>query len=548
MAALFYLPKGVDIVAYDVGVKDYMTQNGYNPDKISYDSGSGYVQYNGSNFLRPQKNYNGTTFSDQDTLNQANQAFRQNNSHLFDAQDNPNAIFTASSQSSSPNYSNYANNSNYGQTQQTGQGQINDTLNYLRNYSQNQQPFDVYSSPQYQSALSNANYLTQQNIRGAQEALGTAGLGRSSALQDEAQRLGNIQQQNLMTQVVPQIIQQHQAQQQQQYQNALSSLNALMQNNQNQFNQGIQQAGLTGQYNGQQTLAGQNQEFNQGIQQANLTGVYNPYAKQEQQMQANSAAWFNASPEEQARLAAANQQIGALIGAKQDAQGNWIYPQGQQTLAGQQQEANLTGMYNGNPTYQAQQQAIQNAINRAGAFGQVTNPEDAQILGVPLGTTTRELQALLYKNQYQNAMLGLKQQANQIAATRAGNQATRDQAMSNYYNARSSDVKNTQDANNITSEVYNHAQDFQSPQDVEDYFKANGSYLAQHLGAKATNDLKNSFLAPFQQDNKQSSSIYDRAFAAAQRDGDWPSLSSDEKNARISQYQQMLQNQGAGNQ
>jgi hypothetical protein len=459
--------------------------------------------------MRPQKNYQGTTFSDQPSLDQADQQFRKQYPFMDSAQNNMSvpdrfAYYAGNPQAGQSELDrvntklnflqgigdqsgiNSANtyksnlmqvlgqNPNLTPQQQqynTNQNQINDTIGYLSNFARNPQPFDVYSSPQYQAALSNANYNTQQNVRQAQEALGTAGIGRSSALQDEAQRLGNVQQQYLMNSVVPQIIQQHQEQQQQQYNNGLSALNALMQNNQQQFQNQVSSAGLTGQFNGQPTMQGE------------------------------------------------------------------------------QSQAALTGMLpNGTPTYAAQQQAIQNAINRASAFGTVTNPEDAQLLGVPLGTSTRELQALLYKNQYQNAMLGLKQQANQIASVRAGNQATRDQAMSNYYNARSSDVKNTQDANNITSEVYNHAQDFQSPQDVEDYFKANGSYLAQHLGAKATNDLKNSFLAPFQQDNKQSSSIYDRAFAAAQRDGDWPSLSSDEKNARISQYQQMLQNQGAGNQ
>jgi hypothetical protein len=402
---------------------------------------------------------------------------------------------------------------------QAGQGQINDTINYLMNTARNPQSYDVYSSPQYQAIKAQQDALAQQQYQQDRSGILARGMGDSTYLTDRNARINAQENAKLLGQVVPQLIQEHQQQQQQQFENASNVLGQLMQNNQNQFNQGVQLAGLT--------------------------GYYNPYAQQEQQMQQNSAAWFNASPQEQARLAAQNQQIGALIGAKQDAQGNWIYPQGQQTLAGQQQEANLTGMYNGNPTYQAQQQAIQNAINRAGAFGQVTNPEDAQILGVPLGTTTRELQALLYKNQYQNAMLGLKQQANQIAATRAGNQATRDQAMSNYYNARSSDVKNTQDANNITSEVYNHAQDFQTPQDVEDYFKANGAYLAQHLGAKATNDLKSSFLAPFNQQDKQSTSQYDRALSAAQRDPSWNMPDTDQQSL-VNKYLKLYQ--GAGNQ
>jgi hypothetical protein len=377
MAALFYLPKGVDIVAYDTAVRSYMNGKGYDDSKISYDPNSGYVQYNGNNFLRPQKNYQGSTYSDQDTLNQADQAYRKNYG-------DPNAA--QSTQSSVQPYSagSYGQSaiSALAQPQQqynTNQNQINDTLNYLRNYSQNQQPFDVYSSPQYQSALSNANYLTQQNIRGAQEALGTAGLGRSSALQDEAQRLGNIQQQNLMTQVVPQIIQQHQAQQQQQYQNALSALDALMRNNQNQFNQGIQQAGIT--------------------------GIYNPYSSQVQQMQQNSADWFNASPDEKARLAATNQQIGALIGAKQDAQGNWIFPQGQRTLAGQQTDLQREeALYNQGRLTQQDHINLANQLSQQ--YGIPVEPKDdpalmyAQVQGLtPLNAQQVQSQIDLQKAQ-----------------------------------------------------------------------------------------------------------------------------------------------------
>jgi len=44
---------------------------------------------------------------------------------------------------------------------------------------------------------------------------------------------------------------------------------------QNEFNNGISAANLTGTYNGDQTLAAQNQTFNQGISTANLLGTYN---------------------------------------------------------------------------------------------------------------------------------------------------------------------------------------------------------------------------------------------------------------------------------
>lgn len=105
------------------------------------------------------------------------------------------------------------------------------------------------------------------------------------------------------------------------------------------FNQDVTKAGLTGVYNGQQTQQAQNQQFNQGVTLAGLTGNYDPYASQKQQMAANSAAWFNASPADRLKLAADNQRIGASIGARQDANGDWVYPQAQRTIQGQQFDA-----------------------------------------------------------------------------------------------------------------------------------------------------------------------------------------------------------------
>lgn len=79
---------------------------------------------------------------------------------------------------------------------------------------------------------------------------------------------------------------------------------------------------------------------------------------------------------------------------------------GQPTLQAQQAEfqnainqASLTGVYRGQPTLQAQQisqqdedRAFKEAVTRLNAFGSVQTEEDAAILGVPVGTTTYQVQ------------------------------------------------------------------------------------------------------------------------------------------------------------
>lgn len=105
-------------------------------------------------------------------------------------------------------------------------------------------------------------------------------------------------------------------------------------------------------------LQSQNQQFNQGVAQAGLTGYYDPYSSQKQQMAANSEAWFNATPAEQQRLAAENQRIGASIGASQDAKGDWAFPQAQRTMAGQAADTQAQ-QYNEEKAFREQRASVE---------------------------------------------------------------------------------------------------------------------------------------------------------------------------------------------
>lgn len=98
----------------------------------------------------------------------------------------------------------------------------------------------------------------------------------------------------------------------------------------------------------QQSLAAQaearakerQQNLENAIKVAGVTGYFQDPQVQEvqQQMAANSQAWFNASDAEKQRLAAENQQLGSSIGAWQDAAGDWYAPEPAPTLARQKQE------------------------------------------------------------------------------------------------------------------------------------------------------------------------------------------------------------------
>lgn len=159
------------------------------------------------------------------------------------------------------------------------------------------------------------------------------------------------------------------------------------------FNQGMAQKQFGLQEQGQsfnQDMAGkqlglqsQGQSFNQGMDSkkfdwgqqmdvAGMTGNFDPYAAQKQKMQSNSAAWLKTTDTaERQRLAAENQTIGKSIGAYQDATGEWIYPQAQRTMAGQQQDLDVLktqiaqGNWNQKFDFEMQQWASQNKLDWA---------------------------------------------------------------------------------------------------------------------------------------------------------------------------------------
>lgn len=197
-------------MAYDVGVRKELVNRGFSDEDIGYDPDSGYVTVKGQNFMKPQKNIEGTTFTDLNTFNNAYNSYDRNmkqqqlTNNVYDRVTNPQ-------QQANP----------YDQ-------QITDLIGQLTQKMNTPQQINPYATPEYAMYQAQAQQRTDQGIRAAQEALGSAGFGRSTALGQTAQREQNNANQYLETQVIPMILQNQRAQQQQELGNLMNLLNPLM--------------------------------------------------------------------------------------------------------------------------------------------------------------------------------------------------------------------------------------------------------------------------------------------------------------------------------
>ncbi|MNV06765.1 hypothetical protein D3C71_971640 [compost metagenome] len=270
---------------YDTGVRQTLLGKGVSNADIGYNSANGYVTVKGQDFLKPAKVLNGASY---DTLQNFNNAWANYNkaqtpstgtgvstssytpkstvptgsvavrSGLQSAGYDPSSIgysngaVTLNNQPfMTPSYnidntayatpgaynsalSNYRINDTLGQVANTKlpdnpyTQQISDQIAYLMNLAQNPQTVDPYSTPEYAAYEAQAQKAAGQNVRAAQESLGSSGFGRSTMLSDRTQGIQNDATEYLNTQVVPQIIASNQAKQQQQYNQILALLDPLL--------------------------------------------------------------------------------------------------------------------------------------------------------------------------------------------------------------------------------------------------------------------------------------------------------------------------------
>lgn len=226
---------------YDTGIRSALNQKGVDNSKIGYNKNSGYVTVDGKDFIKADKNYAGTTYTTKQNFNSAWDNYNK-------AQQQPAQTYQQPEQ-----YNPYNNT----QTQNPYTSQADNIIKQLLNYGQNQGNFDPYSSSGYKAAEAQTQRAAQQSTRAAQEAYGSAGFGRSTALGERVTGINNDATEYLLTQVVPQLEAQEAARRQQEYNNSVTALQQLL---------------------GQQGRADQlvQQDFGNNITTSELTGNYRP--------------------------------------------------------------------------------------------------------------------------------------------------------------------------------------------------------------------------------------------------------------------------------
>lgn len=216
--------------AYTTPIRSELKKKGISDERITYNPNQGVLVDNKA-FIRPERNYAGSTFTSPTNFQNAWDAYSK-------SLNQPQAgVGTAAGTMVGATGMPTQTGPTAGFTQQAGptggqvnplNEQINKIIQGLQNYGQNQPAFDPYSSAAYQAAQAQTARQTQQGIRQAQEAFGSAGFGRSTGLGERAQRIGQEGTQYLMTQVLPQIQAQEQARRQQEYQNTIAALTPLL--------------------------------------------------------------------------------------------------------------------------------------------------------------------------------------------------------------------------------------------------------------------------------------------------------------------------------
>lgn len=303
-------------------MRQYLQGKGVASGDIGYDKPSGQVTIRGQNFYKPELNAAGTTFSNQQNLENAFKTYAAQRPVIQPQQGNaiPGALAGATAGIKSTGIPKTTNVTSLPTTPPGSPyaSQYEDIMKRLDESNKDlQQPVDIYNSPEYAAAKAQQDKAATQSTRRAQESMGASGFGRSTNLQDRAQGIQNEANDYLQTQLVPQIQNALQNKNQQQYNNLLSQFNTIYQL--------VNQA---------QSQSNADRTFEAGRQDAATvaTGIYNPsglsYQDVQSQMDKNSAAYATATPEEQQRIHAENIALGQQLGKTYEPQ-TGTYSQGQ---------------------------------------------------------------------------------------------------------------------------------------------------------------------------------------------------------------------------
>lgn len=237
-------------MANTVQIRPELVKAGYTDADVGYDPTRKMTTLKGQDFLGAGNltNVAGSTFTDRQNFDSALNKYKQGLLGQKVLQPPETRMSSITSDAQPTPYVNPADQ------------RYNDLLNMLYQQAQTPQQVDpnaIYGSPQYAAAQAQSQRGAQQGIRSAQEALGSAGFGRSTALGESAQREQNTANEYLQTQVLPQLMAQEEAKRRQQTQEQFSVLDALTRERESARQFGLQEAGLTGKLYSEQERAAQ---------------------------------------------------------------------------------------------------------------------------------------------------------------------------------------------------------------------------------------------------------------------------------------------------
>lgn len=421
-------------MAYDTGVRQYLTGKGVNPSDIGYVNGA--ITLKGQSFLKPTKNYAGTTYDSKQNLDSAWNTYKGSTptsaAGIAAGMANGNVAPTgvAGTSTATPTTATLpaAGVTPTGTAAPTTTGttttpytsdEVKAAIDALMNYKPEQ--IDPYQTDAYKAYAAQSDRRAHEGIRAAQESLGSSGFGRSTTLGERSQRVQNQEAEYLNMQVIPQIMAQEQARQQQEHDNKVANVGLLMQK--------------------------QNQDDQLGVQQGQMTGRYITKEMQGLYAEVDSAktAWANAkTPEEKAaahkraddaraRLAALGANVDAVgsnvtqdqeranqglygVQTQEAIQNEWnrTHTENRDAVADTQWNksfgldetstmAGLTGfMPDGTPTTAEQQRVLGNLWKTAEETG-VVSKELSALTGIPAGTKTLQAQQMLSDNLWKVA-------------------------------------------------------------------------------------------------------------------------------------------------
>lgn len=336
------------------GIRDYLKSRGLQDNEITYDNGT--VMAKGKRFMDATPQSDGSTYADTNMLNNA--------------------------------YNNYDMSNQLAQMQ-TRATQTDPELAAMRQALKDriskpvqQFSYDQNNDPAYKSALESARQNSQTAAGNISADMNKRGLLNSTITQDRGNQAAAQEYNRVSNEIAPQLMQQayqryigQQNLENQQTGNMMQYADSLDRTGQQQFRNQFDVLG-------QQNIMNQNDAINSRNQQQD--------SRQKRLDNTAIQQWYQ-------------QQYGVPIQAKDD--WNLVADQvtGLKTVAQQKQES------------EAQKAAYDNAVKQFESLGTAT-PEIAQILGIPVGTTTQQA-------RYQQGQLGVQQQNANTSTARANKPA-----------------------------------------------------------------------------------------------------------------------------